>query len=207
MSFLLASLAVLAVGPLSYRLAEGARWAIRLLDSVVVLSVGALVVLHILPETFEHIGWIAVVPMLVGLLGPTLVERALASLERQAKVALVLLIVAGLGVHALMDGIALVLPIEHEGAAAISLPVAVVLHRIPVSLLIWWLLRPAYGTWAASGALLVEGLGAVVGFFAASSLVEHMDTPLVAAVQAFVAGSMLHVVVDRRDYGQARTPD
>jgi len=205
MAFLVASLAVLAVGPASFALAH--RWmrALRILDGVVVIAVGGLVVLHIIPETVERAGWLAVVPLVVGLLGPTVVERALANLERQAHVVLLVLVLFGLGGHALMDGVALALPAAEEGWAGMSLPAAVVLHRIPVSLLIWWLLRPSFGIGVAAGALAVEGVGAVVGYVTAQGLAVHINSPIVAAVQAFVAGSMLHVMVDRRDYGEAHT--
>jgi uncharacterized protein len=201
MTFLIASVAVLAVGPLTYYFAERSHWAIRVLEAVVVIAVGALLLLHILPETIAQVGWIALVPMVLGLLGPTFVERALGSIERQAHIALVLLVLCGLGIHALMDGVALVLPTHEEGLAGLSLPIVVVLHRIPVSLLIWWLLRPSYGLWAATLALCIEGLGAVVGFFAAHALVTHVNSPVVGFVQAFVAGSMLHVMVDRHHHG------
>lgn len=204
MLFLIASLAVLAVGPLSYRIAARAPWALRILDAVVVASVGALVLLHILPETLEKVGWPAFVPLVVGLLGPSLLERTLSRLERGAHHLLVLLVIGGLGLHALTDGVALALPIHEESLLGFSLPVAVVLHRIPVSLLIWWLLRPSYGTWAAVAALAVEGLGAVVGYAAAHLLVPHIDSPILSLVQSFVAGSMLHVAVDRRDYDRTR---
>jgi len=201
MAFLIASLAVLAVGPLSFSVARNWGRALRVLDGVVVLAVGGLVVLHIIPETVERAGWIAVVPMVVGLLGPTVVERGLANIERQAHMVLLILVLFGLGLHALMDGVALALPTVEEGWGGLSLPAAVVLHRIPVSLLLWWLLRPSYGVGVAAGALAVEGIGAVVGYATAQGLAGHVNTPVIGAVQAFVAGSMLHVMVDRRDYG------
>jgi hypothetical protein len=201
MTYLLASLAVLLVGPLSYRVAARAPWAVRILDGAVVVSVGALVVLHILPETVERGGFVALVPMVIGLLGPSLIERALDGLERQAHTAVLVLVLIGLGVHATMDGVALVLPHDSEGGVlSDSLQLAVVLHRVPVSLLIWWLLRPAYGTLVASVALSIEGMGTIIGYVAAHGLVLHMQSPVITVLQALVAGSLLHVVVDRRDY-------
>jgi hypothetical protein len=69
-----------------------------------------------------------------------------------------------------------------------------------VSLLIWWVLRPSYGVFAASAALAIEGLGTIVGFAAAQGLMAHLDSPVIALIQAFIAGSVLHVMIDRRDY-------
>jgi zinc transporter ZupT len=205
MLFLLASLAVLGVGPLTFALFERRHWAIRVLDAVVVVAVGGLVIIHIIPETFERAGWIAAAPLVIGLLGPSLVERGLANLERQAHLLLAILVLLGLGLHAIMDGVVLAVPSVEEGVGRLSLPLAIVLHRIPVSLLIWWLMRPAVGVLGASLALSIEGVGAIVGYAGAQYFVAHVNSPAVAVVQAFVAGSMLHVMVDRRDYGAAHS--
>jgi uncharacterized protein len=197
MLFLIASLLVLGVGPSSYALAEHVPLLFKALDLFVVVAVGALVLLHIVPETVEKGGLVLLLPMLVGLLGPTVLERALSGLERQTHVAVVLFVLIGLAVHALLDGVALVLPHAEESLLDLSLPMAVVLHRVPVSLLLWWLIRPTYGVGLAWLALAIEGLGTVVGFVLAQKLAAHLASPAVAIVQALVAGSLLHVVVDR----------
>jgi len=202
MFLLAASVAVLLVGPLTYGLAGHAARALKVLEFVVIVSVGALLLLHIVPEIFATMGWVAAVPLIIGMLGPSLVERLLAGLERQAHLALILLVLVGLAVHALLDGIALALPSAHEhgGAADPSLPIAVVLHRIPVSLLVWWLVRPRFGVVAASIVLGVEGCGAILGYFTAAAIAVHVHSPVIGALQALVAGSILHVLVDRHDY-------
>ncbi len=202
MAFLLASLAVLAIGPVSYKVAAHAPRALKALDLLVVFSVGALVILHILPETVEQGGVVAVLFMVVGLLGPTLVERSLHNVEPYAHGAIIVVVLLGLAVHALLDGLALALPPSEPGLLGSSLPLAVVLHRVPVSLVIWWLLRPRLGVWPAALALSVEGLGTIVGYALAQQLAPHVENPVLNAVQALVAGSLLHVVVDRRDFGR-----
>ncbi len=200
MPFLVASLAALFVGPITFGLAGRAKGAVRVLGIVVVVAVGALLVFEIIPETVQLAGWVALVPMVVGLLGPAIVERGLAAIERQTHIALLVLVMLGLGIHAVTDGIALVLPSDETGPGRLALPLAVVLHRIPVSMLIWWLLRPEFGVVLASLALAIEGLGSIVGFFGAGVLVPHLATPAVGLVQAFIAGSMLHVMLDRGDF-------
>ncbi len=200
MGYLVASLAALFVGPVTYGLAGRARGAVRVLGIVVVIAVGALLVFEIIPETIERAGWIALVPMGVGLLGPAIIERGLEAIERQTHIALLVLIMLGLGIHAVTDGVALVLPSGGSEMRRMSLPLAVVLHRIPVSLLIWWLLRPEFGVIVASLALATEGLGSIVGYVGAAALVPHLETAAAGLVQAFIAGSMLHVMLDRGDF-------
>jgi hypothetical protein len=101
-----------------------------------------------------------------------------------------------------VEDLALALPPSEPGLLGSSLPLAVVLHRVPVSLVIWWLLRPRLGVWPAALALSVEGLGTIVGYALAQQLAPHVENPVLNAVQALVAGSLLHVVVDRRDFGR-----
>jgi hypothetical protein len=109
MSFLIGSLAALFVGPLSYGFVRHATRTLRALDIVIVVLVGALLLLDIIPETVKRGGWVALAPLGIGLLGPIFLERTLARIERQAHFALIGLIAVGLGIHAVMDGVALVL--------------------------------------------------------------------------------------------------
>ncbi len=200
MGFLAASIASLAAGPLSYWLAGRLPWARRVLDTVVILAVGSLVLFHVLPETLAAAGWKALFPLLVGLLGPTAVERTSRNLERQAHTVVMVLLLVGLFAHALLDGVALVLPRDEHSLLGMSLPLAIVLHRLSMSLLIWSLVRPSYGVALAILCLGIEGTGTVVGFFSAQLLVTYLESSTVVALQALVVGSLLHVVVDRRHH-------
>ena len=52
---------------------------------------------------------------------------------------------AGLALHGMLDGVAL------ANAHGHATPLAVVLHRLPEGLTLWWLLRPTYGPrWTAA---------------------------------------------------------
>ena len=90
----------------------------------------------------------------------------------------------GLGLHAFLEGAAL----TPEGT---SVTAAVVLHRMPVGLVIWWMLRPRHGF--AAGALGIAGIGVatVAGYAAGAELLHGSGVEL---YQAFVGGSLLHVV-------------
>jgi len=164
------------------------------LDGAVVLSVGALVLLHILPHSFQAAGWQVMAPLMVGLLGPTLIERWLERIEKQTHVIVLSLVTFGLSIHALIDGIALSMGGGHAEQSHL-LPAAVVLHRVPASLVIWRLLRPGHGRAWAVGALCAVGLATVVGFGAGATWLPELHTPVLGLFEALVAGSLLHVVV------------
>ena len=84
-----------------------------------------------------------------------------------------------------MEGVAL----APEGAVVTA---PVILHRIPVGLAIWWILRPRHG--------FVGGLLGI-GFIAAATVVGYAlggevvgDGEGIGLYQAFVGGSLVHVV-------------
>jgi uncharacterized membrane protein YraQ (UPF0718 family) len=71
----------------------------------------------------------------------------------------------------------------------------VLLHRIPVSLMIWWAFRPVHGTAAGIGLLVGIGVATVAGYFAAHEVVDSLEHFVAGHVMAAVAGSILHVVL------------
>jgi uncharacterized membrane protein YraQ (UPF0718 family) len=191
---LLASLLALGLGPLVLRLARRDGHVLPALDGFVFVAIGGLVLLHAIPEAFAVSGVAALAAAALGFLGPLLVERWLHRAARQVHALALLLAVLGLGMHAFLDGAALLEgPAAHGGAH--SLPLAVVLHRIPVGLTIWWLLRPAYGGGLAAGCLAAIGAATVGGYLAGPSLAGGLALSGVGLFQALVAGSLLHVVV------------
>ena len=79
-----------------------------------------------------------------------------------------LLALVGIGLHGFTDGLAL--GHGHEHAGEYMLPWAVILHRLPVGLMVWFLLRPVYGV--RLDARLVKrrwGIGSCFDLFLARS--------------------------------------
>jgi uncharacterized membrane protein YraQ (UPF0718 family) len=77
------------------------------------------------------------------------------------------------------------------------LPLAVILHRFPVGLTIWWLLRPANPLWVPLAVLVGLAVSTAVGFFWGGEVTTNLSGQGVAWFQALVAGSLLHVVLHR----------
>lgn len=187
MTLLIASIVALAVGPAVYRSAATRPSALRFLDGFLVVTICGVVLLRVFPEVLREGGVFTVALLAAGLVGPTMVERAFHRAARKAHIATLAFALAGMGVHAALDGAALV----SEG----HLPLAVVLHRLPVGLTVWWLVRPI----AARAGFAVLGMIAamtVVGYVAAPA-VSRIDHHALAWLEAIVAGSVLHVVLHR----------
>jgi len=100
--------------------------------------------------------------------------------------------------HALIDGMALGVTNAHHEYAAHGLPWAVVLHRMPVGLILWWLVRPRFGARAAFLVLGIIAVATCVGYLAGGML-SGMESIELALFQAFAAGALLHVAVHQRD--------
>ncbi len=197
MILLIAALFALVLGPLLYRLARTRSAMMSTLDGFLIVAIGGLVLLDIIPASFQLAGWLAILFALVGFVGPGMIEISFEPAARQAHRFAMLLALVSLTLHALLDGVALAVG-EHQASQA--LPLAVVLHRIPVALTIWWLLQPRFGAGVAGGVLAVEALATIGGFAAGAWISDTLLGPGLGCFQALVAGSLFHVVVHRSEF-------
>ncbi len=167
---------------------------LSLLDGFIFVAIGGLVLVYLLPESFSVGGWVTLLFALGGLFGPTLIERAFRRAARRVHIAAMVLGLTGLCLHGLMDGSALA-PHHHAHLGhAHLLPFAVIIHRLPVGLTIWWLLRPAFGVRVAASVLGLVGLATIAGFALGTFFTADLSSGGLACFQALVAGSLLHVV-------------
>lgn len=199
MFFLLASILSLFVGPAIYRLVPTRHYWLHIVDGFVFVTIGGIVVLAILPEAVAWGGPMALVFAGLGLMLPTFSERFFQRFEHQAHAAALMLGLIGLLIHSITDGTVLA-PGSHHHHEHASNPLllwGVLLHRFPVGLTVWWFLRPVYGARLALSALALMTVGTLSGYFFGSHLVETLSSQGMAWFQAFVAGSLVHVVLHR----------
>jgi len=104
---------------------------------------------------------------------------------------IVALAAAGLLIHAVVDGVAL--PPEN----GTSLAYAIVLHRLPVGMAIWCVVRPNFGTVTAMSVFALVIGATVAGYFVGASGLEMAEKRTAALLQAFISGSLIHVVIFR----------
>lgn len=180
------SLIALVVGALLYRWLHDRPGATRLVDSFMYVAVPALVVWQVISHAWADHSVFAIVVFGMGVATPTLIERISKKLAPHADNLALLAGMSGLSIHGFLEGAALV-------SKAAPVAPAVILHRIPVGLMIWWLLRPRHGFKGASlgiGAILV----ATVAGYALGTRFFANDSGGAELYQAFVGGSLLHVV-------------
>ncbi len=180
------SLAALVVGALLYRWLHDRSGAVRLFDGFMCVAVPALVLWQALPHAWAAHGVTAILAFAVGIGAPTVMERVSQAIAPHADGLALLAGLSGLALHAFLEGAAIA-PEEADVA------LAVILHRIPLGLAIWWMLEPRYGF--GGGALGIGAVAAatVVGYAAGSALIAAHGGGM-ELYQALVGGSLLHVV-------------
>ena len=190
---LVGALAAPFAGILLYRWSHRRPGAARVFDGVMLAVVPALVAWQVLPHAWAEHGATALLVLAAGIAAPALVERTSRALAPHADDMALAVGLSGLGLHASLEGAALAL-----GPSAAA---ALILHRIPVGLAIWWMLRPRHGVRGGALGISVLTAATLVGFAVGGELVGGHG-PGVDLYQAFVGGSLLHVVFhqSRRDH-------
>ncbi len=188
MTFILSTVALL-LGPVIYAAAGEHRISRRLLDALIVLSIGFIIVAHIIPEALQQGGNLAIIVIVLGIAFPMLLERLFKKATDAAHLVIVALAAFGLLTHALVDGVAL-LPESGE-----NLAYAIILHRLPVGMALWWAVRPNFGTTMAILVFALVILATAAGYLVGETIIEVADMRTIAMFQAFVSGSLIHVVI------------
>lgn len=200
MALLLLSTLALLVGPLLHRILRQAGWAMAALDGFVLVVVGGVVLGRLLPHAYAQAGWPAIFVAGVGYFAVRQLERLQRLGGHHAHDAALLLGVLGFALHELLDGVALATGSgDPHGAGAAEatadhlLPLAIVLHRVPIGLALWWLMRPRLGTWWTLVGLAFVAATTVVGYVLGAKI-PTFDGLWPGIFQGLVAGALLHLV-------------
>lgn len=190
---LLATLAALLCGPLLYAVAKGRPKLVKVMDIFVIISVTTLVLIEVVPETYEIAGAWSFAFIGLGLLLPTAMEHLLTKVRREAHFAALAVAIIGLMLHSFGDGTAL----STSSGNLLALGLAVAIHSVPVSLATWWLMFPVFGRGLPTFTLGAMCASTVAGYFFGIQVSSGLDPRAWALFQALIAGSILHVIFGR----------
>jgi len=203
-TYLLAtSLLLVILAPAAARLAGRSAVLLAATDSFVATTVGTLALVHILPHAYRVAGPPTLAAVALGALLPIGLHLAFHRFERRAMPVLLWLVLGALAFHAILDGAALAAPraggldgaLHAHPATASLLGAAVVLHRFPMVLGIWWFARPRLGRHAAIALLAAIGIGTITGYVAAGLAWAALGSRPIALLQAMIAGMLFHVLI------------
>ena len=202
MKLLLLSTVALFLGPLLQRSLRWAKAAMATLDGFVLLLVVGIILGRLIPAAYSAAGWPTLPIAVAGYLAVRQIERMQHVGGRRAHKVAVVLGLLGLAMHEFLDGLALAMGRgDHDHAADALLPLAIVLHRIPVGLSVWWLLKRLGTGWSLVGLVFIAGSTAL-GYGLSTELFEHSGGVGIGIFQSLVAGALLHVVVHEQQGGR-----
>jgi hypothetical protein len=181
------SIAALLLGPVICAALQKNPIAKRIFNAAILIAIAFIIVVHIIPEALRHGGKLAAVFLLLGLAFPVVLERLFRKAADTAHMVIVVLATTGLLIHAIIDGVAL-LP-ESGGLLAY----AIVLHRLPVGMAIWWVVRPNFGAIITATLFTLIILATTAGYYVGDSFMALAETRSLALLQAFISGSLVHV--------------
>jgi hypothetical protein len=201
---LLFSILALLLGPFIYAVGRRQPTIRLVLDGFIFAAVAGIVCVDIIPNALISGGAFALLALAFGLAFPVVAEKTFGKAAHKAHVFVVILAAIGLIVHAVIDGIAL-LPdfstLSERGSPLFDgklfggqLALGVILHRIPVGMAIWWSVRASFGSTAAIATFGFMIAATSAAYFFGAPIVAIAETQSLALFQAFVAGSLVHIV-------------
>ena len=204
MTYFIFALVAPVIGAMLYRSLHRRDRAVRLVDGFVYFAVPALIAVQIIPHLIEERSALLLVLVAAGAVVPSLFERASRLLERYTDDLAILVGLSGLLVHEALEGAAFA-PLGSSVDPAFAW--AVILHRVPAGLVIWWLVRPRHGIPLAAVAVGSLVVATLAGFLVGNELLGPVHGPGVERYQALVSGTLLHVIFHRGRHDHAHDPD
>jgi zinc transporter ZupT len=202
---LAASIAALIIGPVLFQITKADSRTLGFLEGFTFITIAGLLCFSILPQAIGVGGVVAWMFAVLGLLFPIGLERLFHHLARQVHLVILLVGVTGLAVHAVIDGVALAvggLDVPHDAElwwhlghreGGDNLAFAVVLHRFPLGLAVWYLLAPTLGMVSAIVVLGVLTAGTLIGFALGPELMSATQLHIII----YEPGHHKHAVSDR----------
>jgi uncharacterized membrane protein YraQ (UPF0718 family) len=189
-ALLVASVAGLGTGPLVARAAKARPQMLAFIDGFVLVTIGGLVLLDVIPHALQQRDLLAGLFMLAGFALPNLAERLFRFGVQQTHTTVLVLALIGVAIHSALDGSALA---QSQANQSSLMGYGVVLHQVPVSLMVWWVLsdRPRVVPWIV---LSLMALTTVVGYIAEPTLLAALPDHAGVWFEAVVGGSLLHVI-------------
>lgn len=188
----------MCAGPLMVWLLRAHTWSTVALDSFCLITISGFALLHLLPESAEQAGWLVLPLALLGFVLPSIAERTLHHGHSGMRRAVFGLAILGIAAHATLDGLFLNVgggPHEGHSHGHELTAWAVILHRIPEGLGIWWIVPRTLGVGAAVLITIASITATLFGYFLGGSVLTGESQNALALLQSLLVGSLLHVVL------------
>jgi len=195
---LLLSIISLFIGPMLYLWLRKGGFVAKAFDSVIVVVLIVLMAFLLIPESWAELGYWSVALIFAGYLLPGLLESLIKKAAHTLHLISLVLALAGLALHAMLDGAALMIGNGSAGSGpGNSLGLAIVLHRFGVGLMLWMMVQPVFGKRVAFGVLGFVGLATVVGYLLSETILGLEGDHAMSVLQALIIGMIVHSLIHR----------
>lgn len=191
---LLLSIISLFIGPMLYLWLREGGFVAKAFDSVIVAVLVVLMAFLLIPESWAELGYWSVALIFGGYLLPGLLETLVKKAAHTFHLISLILALAGLALHAMLDGAALTVGF---GGAGGSLSLAIVLHRFGVGLMLWMMVQPVSGKRIAFAVLGFVGLATVAGYLLSETILGLEGGHAMPVIQALIIGMIAHSLIHR----------
>jgi hypothetical protein len=169
-------------------------FAAKALDSLIITVLILLMAFFLIPESWGQLGYQSIVLILAGYLIPGVLEHLIKKAAHTLHLVSLLLALAGLALHAMLDGAALN---TGDGALSRNLSLAIVIHRFGVGMMIWMMVQPLFGRKIAFGVLGFASLATVAGFLLSEMLLGLEGDYVMSVIQTLIIGMIVHSLIHR----------
>jgi hypothetical protein len=188
------SIIALFVGPLLYQWLRGGGLIAKAFDSAIIAVLVLLMAFLIVPESWAQLGPLSVLLILSGYLLPGVMEHLVKRAAHTFHLVSLLLALAGLALHAMLDGAILTVS---NGSSGSNLAFAIVIHRFGVGMMLWMMVQPVFGKRGAFGILGFVALATIAGYVLSETVLDLEEGYAISIMQALIIGMIVHSLVHR----------
>lgn len=181
-------------GPICYHLIPAQTKISRFVDGMIVTALVCLVALHILPESLEHSGLSTSLAVVLGLVGPVFISRLTKRSECEIQKPFLIISALGFVAHNLLDGAALIVHPSAQGSTHL-LALAIIVHRLLVSMAMWKTLSTSFGKTLSIFGLLSLNAAMACGFFFGEQIFTRMQADVLHFLQSLTCGMLFHILL------------
>lgn len=163
-------------------------------DSLMIVVLVVLITFLLIPESWTELGYWSVALILTGYLVPGLLEHLVKRAAHTFHLVSLLLALAGLALHALLDGAALTM--GHGGVPS-NLSLAIVIHRFGEGMTLWMMVQPVFGKHAAFAVLGFVALATIGGYLLSEIVLGLEGDNAMYVIQALIIGMIAHSLLHR----------
>lgn len=201
--FILALLSSVLGPVLYYFIPEKTRTS-GFMDGLIITALVGLVTLHIVPESLEYSGTVTIAAVVLGLIGPSIFSKLTKRSECEIQKPFLIFTALGFIAHNMLDGAALVIHPDEQSSTHL-LALAVVVHRLIVSMALWRTSSKDFGFIKCCLGLIGLSFAMAFGYFFSEQIFTRMEAGILHILQSLSCGMLFHILLHPHHFKEILT--